>query len=244
MRILIIRHGDPNYRDDCLTEKGKREAKLLAEKLKKEKIDYLYCSPLGRAKETCETYAKTVGKEKDIVVKDWLKEFDHPVTFPSERQHGLPWDMLPEEWTEERKLYDFEEWYNHECYQGSGLKEHYLDVVKALDETIENHGYKREGRAYATKKGNRDTIAFFCHFGAECVLLSRLCNISPISLWHNFVALPTSVTTLYTEERREGKVSFRCAGFGDTGHLYAGGEQPSPSARFCETYGYEGERRD
>ena len=31
MRILIIRHGDPNYRDDCLTEKGKREAKLLAE---------------------------------------------------------------------------------------------------------------------------------------------------------------------------------------------------------------------
>ena len=104
MRILIIRHGDPNYKDDCLTEKGKREANLLAEKLKKEKIDYLYSSPLGRAKETCETYAKAVGREKDIVVKDWLKEFNHSVVFPSGRAWGLPWDMLPEEWSEEQKL--------------------------------------------------------------------------------------------------------------------------------------------
>ena len=65
MRILIIRHGDPNYQDDCLTEKGKREASLLAERLKNEKIDYLYSSPLGRAKETCDTYAKLVGREEE-----------------------------------------------------------------------------------------------------------------------------------------------------------------------------------
>ena len=38
MRILIVRHGDPNYELDCLTEKGKREAALMAEKLKNEKI--------------------------------------------------------------------------------------------------------------------------------------------------------------------------------------------------------------
>ena len=37
MRILIIRHGDPDYANDTLTEKGHKEAKLLAEKLKKEK---------------------------------------------------------------------------------------------------------------------------------------------------------------------------------------------------------------
>jgi formamidopyrimidine-DNA glycosylase len=36
MRILIIRHGDPDYEHDTLTEKGHREAKLLAEKLVKE----------------------------------------------------------------------------------------------------------------------------------------------------------------------------------------------------------------
>ena len=47
MRLLIIRHGDPDYARDNLTEKGKREAKLLSEMLAKDKIDYLYCSPLG-----------------------------------------------------------------------------------------------------------------------------------------------------------------------------------------------------
>lgn len=29
MRILIIRHGDPDYKHDALTEKGRREATLL-----------------------------------------------------------------------------------------------------------------------------------------------------------------------------------------------------------------------
>lgn len=32
MRIFIIRHGDPDYSIDGLTEKGKREAELLRER--------------------------------------------------------------------------------------------------------------------------------------------------------------------------------------------------------------------
>ena len=31
MRILMIRHGDPDYEHDSLTEVGKKEAALLAE---------------------------------------------------------------------------------------------------------------------------------------------------------------------------------------------------------------------
>ncbi|MBR4943005.1 MAG: histidine phosphatase family protein, partial [Clostridia bacterium] len=66
---------------------------------------------------------------------------------------------------------------------------------------------------------------------------------SPFPLLHHFVALTTSVTMLYTEERREGISTFRCSGFGDISHLYAGGEEPSFSARFCEVYG-DGTRQD
>lgn len=244
MRILIIRHGDPDYENDCLTEKGKREAALLAKKLTAEKIDYIYTSPLGRAKETCETYARVVGKEREIVVKDWLREFNHPTTLPNGRENDIPWDMLPEEWTQEPIFYHYDGWFNHTCYQGSGLKEKYLDVVRNFDELIAKHGYVRDGNMYRVKKRNRDTIVLFCHFGLESVLLSRLCNVSPVSLWHNFVALTTSVTTLYTEERRDGKAVFRCTSFGDVGHLYAGGEPPSFSARFCETFDDKTERRD
>ena len=75
MRILIIRHGDPDYANDTLTEKGHREAKLLAEKLKKEKIDFIYSSPLGRARHTCDYTARALGKADEVVEKEWLREF-------------------------------------------------------------------------------------------------------------------------------------------------------------------------
>ena len=70
----------------------------------------------------------------------------------------------------------------------------------------------------------------------KMIMLSHLCNVSPVVLTHHFTALTTSVTTLYTEERRKGISLFRCCGFGDISHLYAGGEEPSFSARFCEVY--------
>lgn len=69
-----------------------------------------------------------------------------------------------------------------------------------------------------------------------CVMLSHILGISPLSLWHGFCAAPSSVTTLYTEEREEGEVFFRCQSFGDTAHLYVAGEEPAFAARFCETY--------
>lgn len=52
MRLLFIRHGEPDYEKDSLTPKGFREAEYLAEYLAGEKIDYCYVSPLGRAKDT------------------------------------------------------------------------------------------------------------------------------------------------------------------------------------------------
>lgn len=243
MRILIIRHGDPDYTRDTLTEKGHREAALLAKRLGKEKIDYLYSSPLGRAKHTCEYVARALGKEKEIVVKDWLREFDHALVLPNGRERNIPWDMLPTEWTGVPQMYDYKAWHGQDFYRAVDMEKEYKKVTDGLDELLAQHGYVREKEYYRVEKGNTDTIALFCHFGLEMVLLSRLCNLSPIPLWHHFVALPTSVTTLFTEERRAGIAAFRCCGFGDTGHLYVGGEQPSKSARFCEIYGNE-ERHD
>ncbi len=243
MRILIVRHGDPDYARDSLTEKGRREAALLAEKLKKEKLDYLYTSPLGRAKLTCEYTAKAMGREKDIRVQPWLREFDFTLPHPQEAGTEILWDMLPQYWANEDKMYDFTRWHQQPVYQAVDMESAYRKVTEGLDGLLKEHGYTREGRLYKTEKGNRDTLVFFCHFGLQMILLSHLLHISPVVLTHHFVAPPTSVTTLYTEERREGVVSFRLAGFGDTGHLYVGGEEISPSARFCEIY-HSDERHD
>ena len=61
MRLLLIRHADPDYVHDTITPKGHQEAELLAEQLLKEKIDYVYCSPLGRAQATCHHYTEKAG---------------------------------------------------------------------------------------------------------------------------------------------------------------------------------------
>lgn len=243
MRILIVRHGDPDYVHDTLTEKGHREAELLAERLKKEKIDYFYCSPLGRAKATCAHTVKAMGREKDVVVYPWLTEFEHDLVLPSGEPRPILWDMLPEFWTKEEKMYDFAHWYEQDFYQAANMEQAYRSVTHPLDELLKKHGYTREGRLYRTEKGNTDTIIFFCHFGLEMILLSHLLNISPVVLTHHFIAQPTSVTTLYSEERREGIVTFRMASFGDIGHLYAGNEPASLSARFCEIY-HSNDRHD
>ena len=49
MKILIVRHADPDYSVDSLTKKGWREAEYLAERLSKLKVKDFFVSPLGRA---------------------------------------------------------------------------------------------------------------------------------------------------------------------------------------------------
>ena len=36
MRIVFVRHGEPDYEHDCLTETGVRQAEQAAERLKEE----------------------------------------------------------------------------------------------------------------------------------------------------------------------------------------------------------------
>lgn len=237
MRILIVRHGDPDYKNDTLTEKGHREAALLAEKLKTEKIDHIYSSHLGRAKATCEYVAKAKGMEDKVVLKPWLREFVRAdsVVYPNGERKNVIWDMPPAFWTKQEEMYRADEWSKNSCF-GENVYEEYKLVTRELDGLLATHGYVRNGNMYKAEKPNTDTVAIFCHFGLECILLSHLFHISPIPLLHHFVAAPTSVTTLYTEEIEKGNAVFRCCSFGDTTHLYVGNEPPSFSARHVEVY--------
>ena len=80
MKIIFIRHGEPNYEIDSLTEKGWREAELLSKRTAKWNVTDFYCSPLGRAKDTASFTLKNAGREAEIL--PWLREFD------ADRKHG------------------------------------------------------------------------------------------------------------------------------------------------------------
>lgn len=242
MKILIIRHGDPDYTIDSLTEKGHREAKMLSERIAPMDIAEYYVSPLGRAKATAEYTLKKCRRTAETL--DWLHEFDRELIIGPDGRRRIAWDMLPQDWTSVPEYYDKEKWINVPVMAEADMRSGIAYVQDGLDALLAKHGYKRKENYYKALHPNEDTIALFCHFGVECVMLGHLLGISPMLLWHGFMAAPTSVTTVCTEERREGIAYFRVTAFGDISHLNAHGEPPAFAGRFCEMYSNTEQRHD
>lgn len=241
MKLLLIRHGDPDYSIDSLTEKGHIEAELLSRRIAPMDIKAYYMSPLGRAKKTAEYTLNKAGRAAEVL--DWAREFDVPVDdgFGGKR---LAWDFLPQDWTKIPEYYDRDKWAEVRLMKDADIRSGILQVHNGLDKLLERHGYKREGELYRAVSPNEDTVALFCHFGVTCVMLAHLLGVSPVVLWHGTIAAPTSVTTLVTEERRAGIAVFRMTGFGDISHLYKYEQQPAFAGRFCEMFTNEEQRHD
>ena len=235
MKLIIVRHGDPDYSIDSLTEKGWKEAEFLSQRLTKLDVKDFYVSPMGRAKATASLTLEKLGRIAQE--KPWLREFTVQMHRPDlEQLTDIAWDWLPQDWAVQEEFFHHDTWQNNDYMKAGDAKEQYDWVVNGLDEVLAEHGYVRDGYMYRTEQGNNDTLVFFCHLGVGCVLLGHLLNISPMLLWHGFCAAPSSVTTVVTEERRKGHAYFRMSSYGDTSHLYANEEPASFMARFCECY--------
>ena len=242
MRLLLIRHGDPDYMNDTLTPVGRREAEMLAERIAPMDVAEYFVSPLGRAKATAAPTLEKAGRTASEQV--WLQEFSVPVDRPDvDGMSHVPWDWLPQDWLRDPRFFDPVRWKENEIFRSAKVGEYYDMAAGAFDALLAEHGYVRDGLYYRAERPNAETLVFFTHFGMSCVLLSHLMHVSPMVLWHGTCMAPASVTTVYTEERRPGTAFFRAAAMGDTSHLYAKGADPSFSGRFCEIYG-NGERVD
>jgi len=134
MKILIIRHADPDYTIDSLTEKGKKEAELLSQRLIKSNIKRSYVSPLGRAKHTAEYTLKKLGKKATVC--DWLREFHAPINRPDKTEKIIPWDWYPTDWTKTENFFDTEKWGKNPIMEEGKVAEEYTRVTNELDKII------------------------------------------------------------------------------------------------------------
>ena len=242
MKLLIIRHADPDYERDDLTETGRREAACLAERIAPMEITEYFVSPLGRARATIAPTLRKAGRT--AVEYDWLQEFSIPIERPDvDGLSRVPWDWLPQDWLKDPRLRSDRDWRKNEIMQRAHTGEVYDRVVGEFDRLLASYGYERDGLLYRAVRPNTDTLAFFCHLGVACVLMSHLMNCSPMVLWQGTTLAPSSVSVVYSEERRSGVAAFRAASLGDVSHLYAAGYEPSFAARFCEVHG-NGDRED
>ena len=217
MRLIFIRHGDPDYEKDSLTEKGWKEAALLAERAALWDISDIYCSPLGRAKATASCFLEKSGRKAEVF--DWLQEFPVKVFREDLGRMKVPWDMKPSYWTKE---------------------EAYDKICSGIDQLLLKYGYERHGGYYLRRNPEEDdqekNIVFFCHLGVMLAIMGHLMGISPAVLWHGFFVAPTSVTVLGSEEMKKGEAYFRCQVLGDTRHLYEGKEPVSQSGYFTKPF--------
>ena len=100
MKLLIVRHADPDYSIDSLTPQGHIEAELLSRKLSKLDVKAFYVSILGRAKDTANYTLKKMGRTAKEC--EWLREFSGYMIKDGE-QRGL-WDWRPKDWTCEERF--------------------------------------------------------------------------------------------------------------------------------------------
>ena len=236
MRIIFIRHADPDYERDSLTEKGWREAALLAERVSRWPVTDFYVSPLGRAQDTASLTLKKMGRTAQTL--PWLREFHAPINDPTRGEGVIPWDLYPGFWTKEEGMYDREGFADTPVMRSGPVKEEYGRICAGLDGLLSHYGYVREGGIYrAEQAAQRDaTIVLFCHMGVTLYLCGHLLGVSPVVMTGGFFLAPTSVTALASEEREKGIAYFRCQTAGDTAHLLMGGEPVSYRGYFTEPF--------
>ena len=166
--------------------------------------------------------------------RNFFKEKE--VNMPGLYRLRRPWDIGQVYYAGHPELMDPFGWRQSEVYLKSQMPTRYDQVVNAFDQLLASYGYVQENGLYRVERENRETLAFFCHLGVSCVLLSRLWNTSPFFLWQNLAIPTSSITELFTEEREQGSALFRARRIGDVSHLYAGNEPISFACRYCEVY--------
>ena len=72
MLLYIVRHGQPIYGPDTLTELGRKQAEALADRFAVHGLDRIFSSPMGRARETAQPTADRLGLP--VKIEYWTRE--------------------------------------------------------------------------------------------------------------------------------------------------------------------------
>ena len=209
MRIIFVRHGEPDYTHDCLTETGRRQAKDTALRLRGEGIEAVYSSPFGRAKETAQCTADLLGLPVRIV------DFMHEITWGSRDgtplvDNGHPWDLA-----DRLALEGFDlarpDWPEHPYFKNNKVLDEVNRISGETDKWLLSLGYQREGAYYrcVLPDDRQRTVALFCHGGSSAAALSRILNL-PFPYLCGALHLYFASVSVIRLDRRPGSLALPC----------------------------------
>lgn len=224
MRLYVIRHGEPDYANDCLTERGRLQAKALAGRLVAQGVDRVFSSPNGRARETAQPTCDALGLA--YTVEDWATEDIPWRDFSIRDANGMnTWAFfLMSARALDDPLATGDRWHEMEGFSRcANAKGGYGRIAAASDGFLKKLGYEREGKVYRIIKPSDEKVALFCHAGMGNLTLSHMLAIPPVVFWSGFYATHSGVTSLDFENRPDGYTAPICMSFSDISHLYKEG---------------------
>ena len=200
MKLIFIRHAEPDYSIDSLTVKGSREAKLLARRTRDWNVTQFCCSPLGRAQATAKPTldaahvsltdafpaeaADTIHPldASKAIVYPWLREVHAPVDktlHPAGKT--IAWDLTPEYLDQNAMLLDPVRWTEAPLLSDGALKEQYDWISNRLDTVLALHGYTRNGVYYQTSGEAKPSDWFMQYNGTTLNCLANAMNDSAVA---------------------------------------------------------------
>lgn len=181
MKLIYVRHAEPTYNPDALTELGKKQASLLAKRLEDVHIDKIYCSSHNRALETASTVATNHNLE--IIKLDWAREDKTMDDFGLSIDGHWSWCFYFKEIMDMFNRSDVialgSKWYNHELFKDYNFKRGVLRINKETDNFFKDLGFihDRANKCFYKEKENDDIILFVAHGGFGMAFLSSILDI-------------------------------------------------------------------
>lgn len=223
MLLYIVRHGDPIYETDTLTERGKLQAEAVGKRMVRAGINQIYSSPMGRARETAAPACRLLNLPCQI--EEWAHEIGTEVQTPYPDGEMKSITLLPN--TEFRKEGRMDLGYDN-AFSCPGIRESRMkEAVDYIEENgrdfLRRLGYQEENGVYRILRPNEDRVALFCHAGMARVWMSVLLHIPLNTLWASFSLTHTGITVYEFKNQPDGFTAPTCLCFSDTSHLYADG---------------------
>lgn len=222
MLLYVIRHGDPDYKNDSLTPLGQRQAETLARRLAVNGLDRIYSSPLGRAVATAKPTSEIL--RLPIEIEEWCSESLAWQDFAGKMENGqTTWAFHQQNTkikTEESMQYTNDNWYELDCFKMIRGKEGYARIQAASDDFLARQGYVREGAKYRIERPNDDRVAVFCHQGFGMAWLPVLLQIPPQYTFASFDITHAGISIFHFANNADGYSMPRCLSFSDTSFLY------------------------
>lgn len=218
MEIVLIRHGEPEWVrdgltivDPPLTDRGRRQAELLADWLRAEHFDEVLVSPLVRARQTAQPLLEALGREE--VIDPWLEEIRDPVW------HGTPAEKAAEAYAELRGRPSHERW--HGLHGGESIRDFVARIRAGASTFLAGRGVVRADNElpvwHIDRPGAR--IALVAHAGTNSVTIGHLLGLDPTPWeWDRFVLGHTSVSRVEALPLEDG-YTFSLTKLSDLEHL-------------------------